>query len=139
MAKHLWGVSMKFHDRSVVALREMEGAATGGDCVIDLAEARAARDRTVVADSMRRNSVFQVLELQTLRVSASAELMIAGMTRFIGELNGILDDVCVARTFCMACQDACELEDIDAMIAARDRLQADFAARSARGRRPTVE
>jgi hypothetical protein len=36
-------------------------------------------------------------------------------------------------------QDACELEDIDAMIAARDRLQADFAARSARGRRPTVE
>jgi hypothetical protein len=139
LAAHAWGVSMKFHDRNVVACREMEGAAMGGDCVIDLAEVRAARGRTAAAGPGGQDNLFRALELQSLKAGTTAELMIADMTRFLGELDGYLENVRVAREFCMACQDACELDDIDAMIEARDRLQADFDARNSGVSRSAVE
>jgi hypothetical protein len=139
MATHAWGVSMKFHDRNVVACREMEGAAMGGDCVIDLAEVRAARGRTAAAAPGGQDNLFRTLELQALRAGTAAELMIAGMTQFLGELDSYLEDVRVAREFCTACQDACELEDIGAMIEARDRLQADFDTRNSGVSRSAAE
>jgi hypothetical protein len=111
----------------------------GGDCVIDLAEARAARGRTAAAAPRGQDNLFRTLELQALRAGTAAELMIAGMTRFLGELDGYLEDVRVAREFCTACQDACELEDIDAMIEVRDRLQADFGTRNSGVSRSAAE
>jgi hypothetical protein len=37
--------------------------------------------------------------------------------------------VAIAKEFCAACQDAWELEDIDAMIEVRDRLLAEHDER----------
>jgi hypothetical protein len=103
-----------------------------GNAVIDLAEVRAARSRTVSAPTAARvkgDDVFEGIERQAWIVGAAAELMISGMNRFIDELDVLMNDVRVAREFCNECQDACELDDLDAMIKARDRLRAQFDAR----------
>ena len=101
----------------------------GGNAVIDLAEVRAARGRTVAAERVAGENVFEALERQAWMLGATAELMISGMNRFIDELQVLKRDVAIARDFCTACQDACELEDIDAMNEARDRLRADYNER----------
>jgi hypothetical protein len=101
--------------------------------IVDLAEVRAARSRTAPATSAARvagDDVFDGIERQAWMVGAAAELMISGMNRFIEELDVLMNDVRVAKEFCNACQDACELEDLDAMIEARDRLRAEFNARA---------
>src|SRR5687768_13980340 len=99
----------------------------GGNGIIDLAEVRAARGRIAVAAArMTQENVFEWLERQAWMVGAAAELMISGMNRFIDELEVLRRDVAVAREFCTACQDACELNDIDVMIEARDRLRAEL-------------
>jgi hypothetical protein len=103
-----------------------------GNAVIDLAEVRAARSRTVSAPAATRvkgDDAFEGIERQAWIVGAAAELMISGMNRFIEELDVLMNDVRVAKEFCNECQDACELDDLDAMIEARDRLRAQFDAR----------
>jgi hypothetical protein len=100
--------------------------------VIDLAEIRAARGNAVFASAMasvKQEDLFEALERRTATVSAAAELMVSGMNRFINELDTLLDDTRVARDFCTACQEAWELEDVDAMVESRDRLRAEFEAR----------
>jgi hypothetical protein len=95
------------------------------NAIIDLAEVRAARGRTATAAArMTQENMFAELERQAWMVGAAAELMISGMNRFIDELEVLKREVAVAREFCTECQDAWELEDIDAMIEARDRLRA---------------
>src|SRR5687768_5180994 len=103
-----------------VAAPAISGAPSmDGNAIIDLAEVRAARGRTAAAAAAARmtpENVFEGLERQAWMVGAAAELMISGMNRFIDELEVLRHDVAVAREFCTACQDACELDDIDAMI-----------------------
>jgi hypothetical protein len=113
----------------------------GGNGIIDLAEVRAARGRIAVAAAARmtQENVFEGLERQAWMVGAAAELMISGMNRFIDELEVLRRDVAVAREFCTACQDACELNDIDAMIEARDRLRAELDERVSGARQPVAE
>jgi hypothetical protein len=109
-----------------------ELAPIDGNAVIDLTEVRAARSRTASAPAAARvkgDDVFEGIERQAWIVGAAAELMISGMNRFIDELDVLMNDVRVAREFCNECQDACELDDLDAMIEARDRLRAQFDAR----------
>ena len=108
-------------------------ARVDGSSIIDLAEVRAARSRTVPAAGTPRvagDDLFEGIERQAWMVGAAAELMISGMNRFIDELDVLMNDVRVAKEFCSACQDACELDDLDAMIEARDRLRAEFNSRS---------
>lgn len=115
-------------DGSVAA----ELAQIDGNAVIDLAEVRAARSRTASAPAAARvqgDDAFEGIERQAWIVGAAAELMISGMNRFIEELDVLMNDVRVAKQFCNECQDACELDDLDAMIEARDRLRAQFDAR----------
>lgn len=109
-----------------------EFAPFDGNAVIDLAEVRAARSRAALAPAAARvkgGDAFAGIERQAWIVGAAAELMISGMNRFIDELDVLMNDVRVAREFCNECQDACELDDLDAMIEARDRLRAQFDAR----------
>lgn len=116
-------------DGSVAA----ELAQIDGNAVIDLAEVRAARSRTASAPAAARvkgDDAFEGIERQAWIVGAAAELMISGMNRFIEELDVLMNDVRVAKQFCNECQDACELDDLDAMIEARDRLRAEFNSRS---------
>jgi hypothetical protein len=126
-----------------VAAPAISGAPSmDGNAIIDLAEVRAARGRTAAAAAaarMTRENVFEGLERQAWMVGAAAELMISGMNRFIDELEVLRRDVAVAREFCTACQDACELDDIDAMIEARDRLRAEFDERVSGARQPAAE
>jgi hypothetical protein len=112
-----------------------------GNGVIDLAEVRAARSRIATAAAARtmQENVFEGLERQASMAGAAAELMISGMNRFIDELEVLRQDVAIAREFCTACQDACELEDIDAMTEARDRLRAEFDARFSGERQRAAE
>src|SRR3954470_24803225 len=97
------------------------------NAVVDLVEVRATRGHT--SARMTPENVFEGLERRAWMVGAVAELMVSGMNRFIDELDILVRDVAIARKFCAACQDACELEDIDAMIEARDRLRAEFDER----------
>jgi hypothetical protein len=104
----------------------------GGNVIIDLDEVRAARSRAAAAAAAERmtpENVFEGLERQARIVGAAAELMISGMNRFIDELEVLRRDVAIAKEFCTLCHDACELEDIDAMIEARDRLRVEFDER----------
>lgn len=115
-------------DMSVAA----ELAPFDGNAVINLSEVRAARSRAALAPAAARvkgGDAFAGIERQAWIVGAAAELMISGMNRFIDELDVLMNDVRVAREFCNECQDACELDDLDAMIEARDRLRAQFDAR----------
>jgi hypothetical protein len=109
-----------------------ELAPIDGNTIIDLAEVRAARSRNAsvpAAARLKGDDVFEGIERQAWIVGAAAELMISGMNQFIDELDILMNDVRVAREFCNDCQDACELDDLDAMIEARDRLRAQFVAR----------
>jgi hypothetical protein len=112
-----------------------------GNAVVDLAEVRAARGRIAIAVAAHttQENVFEALERQVWMVGAAAELMISGMNRFIDELEVLRRDVNIAKEFCTACQDACELEDIDAMIEARERLQGEFDERISGERQPAAE
>src|SRR3954451_4518556 len=85
-----------------------------GNAVVDLAEARAARGRTAAAATARttRENVFGELERQASIAGAAAEPMISGMKRFIDELDVLMREMDIAREFCTACQNACELNDI---------------------------
>ncbi|MGF7209603.1 hypothetical protein GGE65_004201 [Skermanella aerolata] len=108
-------------------------AFTAGSSIVDLAEVRAARSRTASAADATRvagDDLFEGIERQAWIVGTAAELMISGMNRFIDELDVLMSEVKVAKEFCSACQEACELEDLDAMIEARDRLRAEFNSRS---------
>lgn len=108
-------------------------AFTAGSSIVDLAEVRAARSRTAPAADATRvagDDLFEGIERQAWIVGTAAELMISGMNRFIDELDVLMSEVKVAKEFCSACQEACELEDLDAMIEARDRLRAEFNSRS---------
>ena len=119
-----------------------ELAPIDGNAVIDLAEVRAARSRTAAVPTAARvkgDDVFEGIERQAWIVGAAAELMISGMNRFIDELDVLMNDVRVAREFCNECQDACELNDIDAMIEARDRLRAELDERVSGARQPVAE
>ena len=115
-------------------LNAVETATSGvppmdGNAIIDLAEVRAARGRTATAAAaarMTQENVFAGLERQAWMVGAAAELMISGMNRFIDELEVLKREVAIARDFCTECQGAWELEDIDAMVEARDRLRAEL-------------
>jgi len=109
-----------------------------GNAIIDLAEVRAARGRTAAA-CMTQENVFAGLERQAWMVGAAAELMISGMNRFIDELEVLKREVAIARDFCTECQGAWELEDIDAMVEARDRLQAELDDRISGERQPAAE
>ena len=99
-----------------------------GNAIIDLAEVRAARGRIATAAAARtmQENVFEGLERQASMAGAAAELMISGMNRFIDELEVLKREVAIARDFCTECQGAWELEDIDAMVEARDRLRAEL-------------
>lgn len=112
-----------------------------GNVVVDLAEVRAARGRTAAAATAHatQKNVFEELERQAWMAGAAAELTISVMNRFIDELDVLMRDVAIAREFCTACQDACELEDIDAMIEARDRLRVEFDERLSGERQRAAE
>jgi hypothetical protein len=112
-----------------------------GNAIIDLAEVRAARGRIAAAAAATRmtgENMFAELERQASIAGAAVKLMISGMNRFIDELEVLRHDVAVAREFCTACQDACELDDIDAMTEARDRLRAELDKRVSGARQPSA-
>jgi len=116
------------------------GTLSGDDnAVINLADVRAARGRAAAATRITRDSVFEGLERQVGMAGAAAELMVSGMNRFIDELEVLRNDMAIASRFCAACLDACELEDIDAMIKARDRLRIEFDERISGTRQPTAK
>ncbi len=120
-------------DASTMTASAPMAGSTAGSSIVDLAEVRAARSRSAPAAGPTRvagDNLFEGIERQAWMVGAAAELMISGMKRFIDELDVLMNDVRVAKEFCSACQEACELEDLDAMIEARDRLRAEFNSRS---------